>query len=138
VDKSKQKKGTLKKQIQEEKETLAREDAHSKVLSDVVQDHKLTKVETKDKSQLPSKEELKAQIKADKQGQQREAAHTQLMDNISEGDYHLKHTDTVDRSLTKKSKKEQREAIKNEKDAYANQEYEDRSKVLGDVTKEKN
>jgi ribosomal protein L10 len=136
VDKSKRRKKSLEKQIKEEKEALAVDNARAGVLADVVKDQKLAKAETVDKSKLPSKDELKAQIKSEKQDQQREAAHNQMLENISEGDYRLKHTETVDKSLAKKSKKELRELIKNEKDAYKAQEKEDRSKVLGDVTKD--
>jgi len=136
VNKSKRRKGSLQKQIQEEKQANAIEKAHDQVLADVVKDQKLSHAETVDKSKLPSKDELKAQIKSDKQDQKREAAHNQVLENISEGDYRLKHTETVDKSLAKKSKKELRELIKNEKDAYKAQEKEDRSKVLDDVAKE--
>jgi len=136
VDKSKRRKKSIENQIKEEKEALAVDNARAGVLADVIKDQKLAKSETVDKSKLPSKEELNAQIKSDKQDQQREATHNQMLENISEGDYRLKHTETVDKSLAKKSKKELRELIKNEKDAYKAQEKEDRSKVLGDVTKD--
>jgi len=136
VDKSKRRKKSMAKQIKEEKEALANDSARAGVLADVVKDQKLIKSETVDKTKLASKEELQAQIKSEKQDQQREAAHTQLLDNISEGDYRLKHTETVDKSLAKKSKKELRELIKNEKDAYKAQEKDDRTKVMGDVTKD--
>jgi len=136
VDKTKRPKKTLAKEIEEEKKANAIDSAHEKVLADVVKDQKLSKAETVDKTKLPSKEELNAQIKSEKQDQKRETAHNQVLENISEGDFHLKHTDTVDKSLSKKSKKELRELIKKEKEAYKAQEKEDRTKVLGDVTKE--
>jgi len=136
VDKSRRRKSSLQKQAKEEKEADAIDKAQSAVLADVVKDQKLAKSETGNKTKLPSKEELNKQIKTDKQDQQREAAHNQILEDISEGDYRLKHTETVDKSLSKKSKKELRELIKNEKDAHRAQEKEDRSKVLGDVTKE--
>lgn len=136
VDKSKRRKGSLRKQIQEEKQADAIDKAHDRVLVDVVKDQKLSHAETVDKTKLPSKNELNAQINAEKQDQKRETAHNQILEDISEGDYRLKHTEPVEKSLSKKSKKELNELIKNEKEAYKAQEKEDRSKVLDDVTKQ--
>jgi len=136
-DKTKAKKKDLAKQIKDEKEANAADEAHGKLLADVAKDQKLKSTTTVDKSQLPSKDEMKAQIKAEKQEQKREAEFTQVLTDISERDYHLKKTDTVDKSnLTKKSKKEQKAIIKAEKEAYKAQEQDDRAKVLTDVTKD--
>jgi len=125
----------LQKEIQDEKQAIAIDNAHEKVLADVTKDHKLHHTTTVDKSQV-SKDEMKKQIQAEKQEQKREGDYNQVMSDIQEGDYRLKKTETNEANIAKKSKKELRALIKAEKEAYKSQEAEGRAKVLEDVTKD--
>jgi len=121
----------LAKEIQDEKEAMAIDSAHEKVLADVTKDHKLQKTTTVDKSQV-SKEELKKQIKSEKQEQKREGDFNQVLNDI-QGDHTLKKVDMKEKNLANLSKEELIALIKAERDAFKAEEASNRAAVLGDI-----
>jgi len=131
-DKSKKKKKDLAKEIQDEKDALAVDSAHEKVLADVTKDHKLQKTTTVDKSKV-SKEELKKQIQAEKQEQKREGDYNQVLSDIQEGDYRLKKADVKEKNLANLSKEELIALINAEREAFKAEEASNRAAVLEDI-----
>jgi len=137
VDKSKRRKKSLIEQVKAEKEAQKQETAQQQLLADVTKgDKKLEKVETKDKSKLPSKSELAAIIKAEKEANQIDETQSKMLAAVASGaeKKKLKKTQTVDKSLAARPKEELGELIKLEKEAHKAQEKEDRSRVLDDIT----